>query len=150
MSETGEGNPAGNFKKTVIAQQERMEAAEKPTGLVDRFIGQHIRGKVSSSFDERYGGYVSTTLDSGSASMDQTWHFDKDGNINKVDVSRKSGDVEASIVTLERGDDGKFRVKEERSNVLLKYWHKGFNTVQKRMQAHRDIPSNPKPQIPQK
>lgn len=155
MSETGEGNPVVNFKKTVVAQQERVESMEKPVGLIDKFVGKHTTGEVEAQYGEGYGGSVYTRIISGNAKLSQRWAFDKQGEISSVKVSRYlhydgSNPLEVSHLELVKGEDGKFHVKDEKSNNYLQRWQKEFNTAEKRMQAHRNIPSHPKPQPPQK
>lgn len=149
MSETGEGNPAGNFQKTVMAQKERTESVEKPNGLIDKLTGKYTFGHVSSEYKAGGGGRVETRIISGKAALDQNWRFDKDGNLESVWVSKTYDGKEAGLVSLRRDENGKFQVSESKSQNPGA-WEKEFNTASRRIQANRHIPSSPKAPQPQK
>lgn len=151
MSETGEGNPAANFKKTVIAQQERVNAVEKSDGgFSDELTGQSVSGSVESLYKAGSGGYVTTRINSGDANLSQTWSFDAKGKPIVIGVTKSIGREVASRLRMERDEAGKFQVVEETQNDLARGWEGKFNAARGNMQAHRNIPSHPKPQSPQK
>lgn len=147
MSETGEGNPASNFQKTVMAQKERTENVKKYYGLIDRLTGKSTFGHISSEYKADQGGRVETRIDSGEASLSQNWTFDKNGDLESVWVSKYVKGKEAGLTSLRRDANGKFQIVESRSSNSGA-WEKEFNTANRRIQAHRNIPSNPKaPQL---
>lgn len=131
-----------NFQRTAAAQQKRVEAAKRPIGLVDRFLGRFTRGSVDSEYKEGRGGRVTTEIVSGKAAMVQGFDFDAGGNVVAVRVGRvlntrdyTGGFVwaNASDIILRRGDDEKFFVGSKVNSDLLPAWNKEFNTARQRM-----------------
>lgn len=160
MSETGEGNPASNFQKTVMAQTERTENATKSEypgviGLVDKMVGKHTFGFIDSEYQAGKGGTVATEIQSGKARLIQSWRFDKDGKLSSVTVKKILGSSSGASVSgdmggvvLVRDESGKFQVEESYSRNPG-FWEKEFNKADKRMQAHQNIPVNTPPKSPQ-
>ena len=138
MDETSEKNPATNFQKTVVAQKDRTEAAAHPLNLIDRFTGKYTSGRVESNYRDGFGGTIHTSIESGQAILSQSWTFDKDGNLSRVVVNKIYNGSEASKTVLERDTEGKFRIRETRSNNLLSYWEKNFNTARQRITGNKN------------
>lgn len=159
MGEAGEGNPASNFQKTVMAQKERTENATESEypgviGLVDKMIGKQTHGFLDSEYEAGKGGTIRTEIQSGRAQLLQSWIFDKDGKLSSVKVIKLLASGGATVsgdmgnVVLERDESGKFQVRES-SSSNLGVWEREFNKADKRIQAHKNIPVNTSPKSPQ-
>lgn len=149
MAEMQEGNPSVNIAKTGTAQRERARLAEKPLNLVDRWIGKFVSGSVNSFFNKERGGGVRMHLKSGGAILNQSWEFDKNGQLTSVVLDRTlmggpSGSDAVSTLVLSRGKDGKFQVMDNKTTSFLPEWQEEFHTAKVRMEAGRNTPPGKK------
>lgn len=135
-----------NFQKTERVQRKRVEAAEEPLSLVDMLTGNFVWGSVDSKYTRRKGGRVTTNINSGMALMVQSWDFDREGKVSAVQVKRVMGAEMVNIVSLRRGEDGKFVLHEKRTPGSFSAWAKEFNTAKQRMfRKSPQLPETPSP-----
>lgn len=138
MAESREGSPATNFKKTEMAQSQRVESATTPNGFMDKLRGKYVFGHVQANYTAGRGGDVETQIKSGKASLTQHWRFDENGDIAAVWVHKNYDGSTRPVKSehLVRGSDGKFKVSESTSSgIYSQDWDREFSTVRKRTQS---------------
>ncbi len=150
MAEAREHNPAVNIQKTTTAQHERVRVAEQPLNLIDRWRGKYTHGSVNSEYERGKGGYVGTEVHSGKATLDQTWRFNKEGELVRVSVVRSLGERDypfsggarekVSEIVLSRDESGRFQVEKSETAHRLPDWVKEFSSASARMEAVSDKP----------
>jgi len=139
MTEVGEINPAVKVGKVVRIQQERVKAAEQPFHLIDRLVGNCTNGEVAADYRKGIGGSVKTRIESGNAVLDQTWNFDKNGQVISISINRnfknRANSPMASEMMLSRDEDGKFQVEKNALSRDLPEWENEFHTAKARIVA---------------
>lgn len=81
------------FRSVELAQQLRVGALLKTRDIV---------AKSESFFSAETGGMIKTYIDYGDNSSRQSWMFDKEGNLVKIEVRKVKGEQLAKATVLEK------------------------------------------------
>lgn len=140
-----------NPHKTLIAQKRRASAAETPAEIGDKIATTVFDNPVNSKvevFKRPEGGIqIDTTINSHSALFSQSWRYNPQGELVRVDINKSLTDtkdpdnpktIDIDFVTLERDPSNPSRfIATERKETLnaenYEDWESEFLTAQNRM-----------------